>query len=256
MKPPLCACGCERPVNLPDTRHRNRMPTYLRGHHSRHNEWAYKSPPDAPTGICECGCGGPTPICTFPRPDRRQYTGHPLPLIPGHRRPEPTDRIRKLTDREAAYLAGIIDGEGCIHFLKDNGRSVRVTVVNTSALLIDWLRGVGGHVTVNRHRFSEKRKSQKRVHAWTVGSWRTVHDVLEQVAPFMIIKRAKAEHAIANLKIWLTQSRTPRKTQCIRGHVFTPQSTAFAKRDGAQICRVCCRDRARRSREGRRLATA
>src|SRR3990167_10020767 len=66
-----------------------------------------------------------------------------------------------LTDVEAAYIAGRVDGEGSIR-LRQNGdqMSDEMNVTNTDRAVLDWLRErLGGHVVVHakagpRHRQS------------------------------------------------------------------------------------------------------
>lgn len=243
MEMPLCACGCGQRVNVPSTRHKTRIPRYLKGHHSRSNEWKRKIPPDVPIGICECGCGQKTEICTYARQNRREYTGHPLPLIRGHRRAEPSDTIRKLSEKESAYLAGIIDGEGSIKICGKNNRSVRVTVANTDLQLIDWLREIGGTIILNKR----PTETAKQAYIWNVSSWRTCHSILIQTIPFMIIKRNLASGALQLLTQWLSGPKHEKKRYCKHGHTFISENTSIDQ-DGAQRCKQCVRESTRKSR--------
>lgn len=67
------------------------IPQYISGHHLRGNrpkgsgKQAYvPTPEEAPTGICECGCGGKTEMVKVPNPARRHFKGYPLPCMRGH----------------------------------------------------------------------------------------------------------------------------------------------------------------------------
>lgn len=43
------------------------------------------APGEAPTGLCECGCGQPTnAVATYTRPESRRWTGFPAPYLRGH----------------------------------------------------------------------------------------------------------------------------------------------------------------------------
>jgi hypothetical protein len=178
-----------------------------------------------------------------------------LPLVPGHAITRSSDTVRRLSDIEAAYLAGIVDGEGNIHIAKPGKRSVRVSVANTSAELIDWLRGIGGYVTTNRRCFPATRKSQKIVFCWAVHAWTTNFDLLSQIVPHMIIKKAKAEDALALLDTWKGQPRKARKTHCSRGHAMTDETT-YLDRDGARVCVECAKRRSEVYRHRRHLLRA
>jgi hypothetical protein len=47
-----------------------------RVYHPRHEE--------IPSGLCECGCGDPTPLATYTNRRLRYFRGHPRPFIPQH----------------------------------------------------------------------------------------------------------------------------------------------------------------------------
>ena len=56
------------------------------------------------------------------------------------------DRLSILSETQKAYLAGIVDGEGCISFCKIGSfLYLGVSVANTNKPLINWLRtNLGG----------------------------------------------------------------------------------------------------------------
>ena len=165
-----------------------------------------KVPPDVPIGLCECGCARQTPLARKSYPALRRFKGHPLPLIPGHRRRLKQDGIRQLSETEAAYLAGLIDGEGSIYIRPGGRRSIRVTVANTDIHVMDWLRGIGGSVIRNRLHGSLGRLV---VYSWGVSSWRNSLAVLHAVAPFLIIKKQRALDALALLAEYLSSGQDP-----------------------------------------------
>lgn len=96
-----------------------------------------------------------------------------------------------LSDAEKGYIAGIIDGEGCVGFTWGDAAKaqIRVTVANTNTQLIEWLKQkIGGHVF-----------RKKKIHAkwktgwqWTVTSAQA-RRLLDEIAPFLVIKRKQAE---------------------------------------------------------------
>lgn len=85
---------------------------------------------------------------------------------------------------EIGYLAGIIDGEGCIH---RNGNGWNVDVANNNLALHAWLLSIGGSITD---------RGGKCLH-WRVLSSADVLDLLELVEPYLMVKREQAQRAIA-----------------------------------------------------------
>lgn len=99
------------------------------------------------------------------------------------------------TEPERAYLAGIIDGEGCISACQSTGRgfTLYVDVTNTDRRLIDWVaaRWPGSTYTTDR-----SRRGQKDVHRWMAQNAIRVALVLEAALPYLVIKREQAEIAL------------------------------------------------------------
>lgn len=97
---------------------------------------------------------------------------------------------------ELAYLAGIVDGEGSIVRRTYSPGNWRVVVTNTSDDLITWLHAMSGARTYRRQR-SERHRP---VSDWTLSRSEDVLLLLEAIAPYMKIKRLRAELAIAELR--------------------------------------------------------
>lgn len=207
---PFCACGCGLKVNPPTERHRYRMPTFRKGHSRRGKGWAETLPANVPLGFCECGCGRKTPIVRKSYPELRLFKGHPRPYIPGHRG-RLSAEIKHLSPTEAAYIAGIVDGEGTIHFAK-TGRYIRVTVANTDFGLLAWLTSTCGGTVQRNHAPALKTNGieyRKLCGTWVVGSWQSVRELLTQIAPFMLVKKEKAERALELIQEWHLTPRDP-----------------------------------------------
>lgn len=98
----------------------------------------------------------------------------------------------EVSDPERAYLAGIIDGEGCVsatYHKSSQAWTCYVTISNTDYRLIEWLDerwiatqcrmrpGTGGH---------------KPTYGWTVTNAR-VYPVLVAALPFLVLKREQAD---------------------------------------------------------------
>jgi hypothetical protein len=109
---------------------------------------------------------------------------------------------------DLAYIAGIVDGEGSI---RSGGRSTKgrvknrwegwqVSVANTDAALMQYLGRIGGRVYGNRH---VGPLSKKPIYSWSVYRLDEVLALLKAIRPYLIIKRGKADQAIAETQLWI-----------------------------------------------------
>jgi len=108
--------------------------------------------------------------------------------------------FENITDIEWAYLAGILDGEGCIALNKQrtkrNGKvysyyTLFVTVGNTDYSLIKWLSDTFG----GKYYPSTRKENRRQVWTWCVASQKA-EDMLNHVRKYMIVKKDQAELAI------------------------------------------------------------
>ena len=120
-----------------------------------------------------------------------------------------------------AYVAGLIDGEGCIHIGRHLPKGIRknirhtlvVHISNTDARLMAWLKSeLGGSVHLVKQRrasvASDGRVIQPMLQMmnWFAGG-RNAQMVLEAVLPYLIIKRDQAEIAIEFRKLFSNTTR-------------------------------------------------
>lgn len=92
-----------------------------------------------------------------------------------------------LTSEQAAYLAGAIDGEGCI--TTSGARGMRVQIANTNRAWLEELqRWCGGDGSIAEHRG----RFNKRPSYSFVLTTRQSQEVLQQCAPYLILKRQQA----------------------------------------------------------------
>jgi hypothetical protein len=103
-----------------------------------------------------------------------------------------------LTDAHAAYLAGIIDGEGHIGLNRDSTRyKLGLAVKSTCKELADWIAGTTRLGKVRE--FKDKRPTsagtRQVIHEWRVFT-NQARSVLESVLIHLIVKREQAMLAI------------------------------------------------------------
>jgi len=96
---------------------------------------------------------------------------------------------------DLAYLAGIIDGEGCIFLSSRN--VVEVSVSNTSLWLCNYLKFVftGSVIKVKE----DARGNRQQLYHWSVKCQRA-HLCLKLLLPYLRIKKPQAELAIQVLR--------------------------------------------------------
>jgi hypothetical protein len=102
--------------------------------------------------------------------------------------------LEVLTETQAAYVAGLLDGEGSIMLLsRGENIQVKITVTNTHRGVLDWLSEVTGVGSVVVHRAGTS-------HHRPTWFWQTHSDpaasLLQQVRSYMIVKLAQADLAI------------------------------------------------------------
>lgn len=101
-----------------------------------------------------------------------------------------------LTEVEAAYIAGIIDGEGSIAIRRDKGSGTSwyypcLAIVNTDKNLMSWL-----HSKLHFSRTHLRKRGKSRQCYLGILSAYRVYSLLKQLLPFLIVKKERAEHTI------------------------------------------------------------
>jgi hypothetical protein len=120
--------------------------------------------------------------------------------------------LRKLALAEWAYLAGILDGEGCLTVQKiHKSYQFRVSISNTNTQLIAFLSElfVAKPLPSNKH---QKHPFWKQLYAVNIPRCDVI-PFLEGVMPFLIVKKEVAE-----LVLDLAYSRTTRRYKWFNQH--------------------------------------
>jgi hypothetical protein len=120
-----------------------------------------------------------------------------------------------------AYLAGIIDGEGCFkatahkHRNGSTNMQILMAVSNTSWELMVWLQSTFGGKVVVRKKHATHLRQQWAWHLYATDLVRLLPDLL----PFMVIKRTQAEltlewAALAE-RCWTGKKSNPRRLEIV-----------------------------------------
>ena len=115
--------------------------------------------------------------------------------------------MRTMTPTESAYVAGIIDGEGCIEFKRRKTKRhdrpgkpiyniliVRMEIPQVDGRLIDYLIETTKEGSRDMKRYPTK-ENWKDQHRWRC-SYHAVYRVLKQVQDYLIVKKEKAKLVI------------------------------------------------------------
>lgn len=106
-----------------------------------------------------------------------------------------------MTKCELYYLAGIIDGEGCVtinYNRKRNTYSLRFTVSSTDRILVDWLKEkLGGNYYLRK----KQEKWHREKYEWIMHAYQPQRQIVKELINKVIIKRKQLELANNFLKL-------------------------------------------------------
>lgn len=113
-------------------------------------------------------------------------------------------KCKRLTVGHKAYIAGIIDGEGCIAIHRRSGRGCKygysfygvLRVSNTNLALLEWLQTITGLGAIVENKVTGNRRRQWE---WKVHS-QQASGLLKLLYPYLRVKRENAEVLLGFLK--------------------------------------------------------
>ena len=120
-----------------------------------------------------------------------------------------------------AYIAGLIDGEGCIAIHKNNGgHSLAVTINQNDGKILDYCMGVfGGNI------YSGLNDRNLTMYKWVLPNEKAMK-MLKKILPFLTRKKEEAEVAIAfeiRKRKYLAKWRKSFGVKGIKGAQVKPQ---------------------------------
>lgn len=132
--------------------------------------------------------------------------------------------IRRLKKWEAAWLAGVIDGEGSIglYDFGKEGRRVQIQMANSDPKFVALMRKmIGCGSSVMRTNTHLTHKGKKPIYQYSLKGSQRCYWVLKQIIPFLVIKRGKALAIIKELEEkpfgrWVNATPEYRKLQSDR----------------------------------------
>jgi len=114
--------------------------------------------------------------------------------------------LDNISDVDAAYIAGVIDCDGCVHLVRRDSKrnrniqySLEVSFSNTSIELIDYLREqclLAGYTFTNKVIQQDNRSHRKHICYTYRVSGENALLLLQRVLPFIVAKREQVRLAI------------------------------------------------------------
>jgi hypothetical protein len=151
---------------------------------------------------------------------------------------------KEFSPEQCAYLAGIIDGEGCIHigcfrkitkYRKSPHFQTYINVSNTSEVLIDWLKNTFGGAKRTYTPRQTPNNSRKKVFQWAAWSDQVEH-ICELILPYVVIKKKEVEIMIEMRKTF----KEPKLPRTVPGHGPLPISQEVLEK--REFLRISLRD--------------
>lgn len=113
---------------------------------------------------------------------------------------------------DLAYMAGIVDGEGCFYiglipkksgdgYATEHYRGL-LKIDNTEHILIDWLNKIFSGTNSAATRFTSTQKFTREVFSWIATGDRLL-DLCEQILPYLTIKKKQCEIMIKFRKTYV-----------------------------------------------------
>ena len=112
-------------------------------------------------------------------------------------------KIRNFTKLEAVWLACAIDGEGSfgIYTYIGDGRRALIQIGHTDPKFVkEFRRIIGCGSSVIRTKHGKQHKGKKPIYHYSLKGSARCYDVLMQVVPYLITKKAKAKKVIREIE--------------------------------------------------------
>jgi hypothetical protein len=151
-----------------------------------------------------------------------------------------------MTSEETAWLAGIMDGEGCISWsdYKKRGKTTaHITIAMSDRDIIYRIQKIVPEGRI--HRVSKKTAGGKTMYHWRLNKREAVVDLLKKTLPWLSRRRTiKAKEVIKNISPYIGKRNGDKyratTEKCYHGHTRTPENTRTNKK-GILVCLECKR---------------
>lgn len=144
-------------------------------------------------------------------------------------------KMNKLT---ASYIAGLVDGEGCLDLLpfKEKYFRSRLRIAMINKKLIYWLKNSFGGSVYTRKAFGNNRES----YCWAIENKKILEPFLREIVPYLMVKKEEAETMLKYFKTFNENSfiKTDKGKQ-LKDDVFLKRKSYSLKiKELKRVCSV------------------
>lgn len=104
--------------------------------------------------------------------------------------------VLPISETDLAYLAGLVDGEGCIYAYDRSGQGIKIGL--TDHIAIDWL---GDKFSGTVHTEGRRNHTRKPVKVWQLQRMSDLDVLLPLLIPFLKIKQQQAEILLKYIRL-------------------------------------------------------
>lgn len=106
-------------------------------------------------------------------------------------------RLKLLSDIESAYIAGAIDGDGCLYMspqvTSSDSYRMLIKVTCKEKDIVEWLYQHTGVGTLRQQKAYSEHQNNSVYWRWEITSHKDVIDLVEKIYPFTITKKRRCE---------------------------------------------------------------
>lgn len=148
--------------------------------------------------------------------------------------------VKKMTDINLGWLAGIMEGEG---WFVENPLSPRLSVAMTDYDTVRKLPVITGVGRLTERHFKEENKQSQLT--WDVGVHKDIEDILRLVFPIMSLRRQEKMQRVLDVLEEKKLKIEWRLSYFICGHLKSEENSYHFKNSDKTSCRQCGRDKAK-----------
>ena len=115
---------------------------------------------------------------------------------------KPRVSLKNWSDFDIGYLAGIIDGEGCLNLYNSRGYThCRLTINTTDKLLASWLKEKLGTGGVNKEKRRKPKPHHKQVYIFLMAAQADMFELLKWITPHLSEQEFEVLISLMDLRI-------------------------------------------------------
>lgn len=168
------------------------------------------------------------------------------------------DYVRGMKAEEAAWVAGLFEGEGWFEVTYSKtvpgaARRVRLNLGSTDFDVLEKLQRIVGGTIIAKEQYRARFPNAKPIWVWRLASMDEVGAVIRLMMPWLSARRSDQAGKLIEALALVPPPGTSGQTHCKWGHPLTGDNLVERELNYRR-CRTCRNDSARRRRERLRAA--